>query len=100
MAMPSSKKIREMAEKLEKVEGTLHLNEDAEPLEVFRWEICQKLLRFKIEKGIKQREVAELLNVDESVVSKIFHHRIEQFSTDRLIEYAQIIDPNVELKIS
>lgn len=89
-----------MREKLEKAEGSIHLNESATPLEKFRYQICQKILAFKQDHNMKQRDVAKQLGIDEAIVSKILHHRIEKISTDKLIEYLQKLDPTTELKVS
>lgn len=99
MAFPSDKKLKEMREKLEKVEGTLALNPNATPLEKFRWDLCQKFLKFKREKGLTQKELAKMIATDESKMSKILHHRIDEFSTDRLVTFYQIIDPDIEIRV-
>ena len=99
MAFPSDKKLKEMREKLKKVEGSLALKPDATALEKFRWELCQKFLKFKREKGLSQKELAKMIFTDESKMSKILHHRIEEFSTDRLVTFYQMIDPDIELSL-
>ncbi len=97
---PSTKDLEGMLPELEKAQGTLHLNEDATPLEKFRFQLCQILLRYKIKAKISQRDLALRLDVDESIVSRIFHHRIDKISTDRLIGYVQEIEPNIEFKVA
>lgn len=100
MKFPDERKLKKVRKKLEKIDGTLHLNENAKPLERFRWKLCQEILAYKQDHGMKQRELADLLEIDESVVSRILHHRIEKISTDRLIEYLQKLEPKLDLKVS
>lgn len=100
MPFPNKSKLKKMREKLEKVEGSLHLNKNATPLEKFRYQICQKILAYKQDNDLKQRELAKQLGIDEAVISKILHHRIDQISTDKLIEYLQELDPDTELLVS
>lgn len=100
MAFPSEKKLKKIREKLEKTKGTLHLNEGATPLEKFRFRLCQEILAYKQDHNMKQRDLANLLEVDEAIVSRILHHRIERLSTDKLIEYLQRLDPSLDLKVS
>ena len=88
-----------MREKLDKVEGSLHLNKNATPLERFRYNLCQEILVYKQTHNMKQRELAHLLGVNESIISKILHHRIDQISTDKLIEYLQQLTPQLDLKV-
>ena len=99
MAFPSSKQLPKIRPKLEKAEGTLMLSPNATPLEKFRWDICQKFIQYKIEHDISQEELAEILGVDKAKVSKILHHRIGEFSTDRLLKLYQTLNPDLKLKV-
>ena len=96
---PSRKELDQVLRKLEKVEGTLHLRKNATPLEKFRWDLCQRLIAFKRVHGLKQKELAERLGVDEPEMSRILHHRIEKVSTDKLVRMVQELDPGVRLKV-
>lgn len=100
MAFPDKTKIKKTLEKLEKVEGTLALHEHPTALEKFRWDLCQKFISYKQKNNFSQREMASLLGIDEGKVSKIVHHRIDEFSTDRLISLYEKLDPKVTLKVS
>ena len=99
MGFPKKEQIKKILEKLEKVEGTLALNSKATPLEKFRWDIHQKFVKYMLEKKCSQKEMAKLLGVDESKVSKILNHRIEEFSTDRLIILYEKLNPDLKLKV-
>ena len=97
---PSKKDLDRLLDELDQVEGSLHLSADATTLDKFRFQLCQRLLGYKMEHSLKQRELADKLGVDESIVSKVLHHRIDKISTDKLIEYVQIIEPNVNLLVA
>jgi len=99
MAFPNEKKLAVIRKKLEKAEGTLMLSEKATPLEKFRWDLCQKFVRYKRENDLTLEEIAEPLRIDKGKVSKILRHRIDEFSTDRLIGYLQILYPDTKLKV-
>ena len=100
MKFPSKKTLDTMRKKLAKADGTLMISPDASPLERFRWDLCQKFLQFKMDHDLNQVQLAELLGVDKAKVSKILHHRIEEFSTDRLVTLYQKIDPDIVIKVS
>ncbi|MBX9766865.1 MAG: helix-turn-helix domain-containing protein [Bdellovibrionales bacterium] len=100
MAFPSKEKVGKVIKKLEKAKGTLLVEDNASVLERFRWDLCQKFIKFKQTQKCSQKRIAELLEVDEAKVSKILHHRIEEFSTDRLIALYEKLDPKVKLKVS
>lgn len=99
MGFPNKNQIEKALKRLEKVDGTLMLSEQPTPLEKFRWDICQSFLKYKRTHECSQKELAEILGVDEAKVSKILHHRIDEFSTDRLITLYEKLDPNVKLRV-
>jgi predicted XRE-type DNA-binding protein len=100
MGFPSKEQIKKALEKLEKIDGTLALPENPNVLEKFRWDICQKFIKYKRTHNCSQKKLAEILKVDEPKISKILHHRIDEFSTDRLISLYEKLDPSMKLKVS
>jgi len=49
------------------------------------------------EEQLTQTEAAERLGTDQAKVSSIVRGRLDQFSTERLLQYAQMIGYDVEL---
>lgn len=96
---PSPTEIKEISKKLEKLEGTKALPKNATPLERFRFEIQQKFVIYKIKHKCTQKYLANKLEIDEAKISKILNHRLDEFSTDRLITLYQKIDPNLKLAV-
>lgn len=99
MAFPDEKTLKRMRARLDKVEGTLMISPTATPLQKLRWDLCQKFVRYTRERDLTQDELAKVLGVDKAKVSKILHHRIEEFSTDRLITLYQQINPDIKFKV-
>lgn len=100
MGFPSESELKKIRKKLEKAQGTLMLSPNATPLERFRWDICQKFVIYKQEHELSVDEMAKLLGTDKAKVSKILRHRIESFSTDRLLEHLQILYPDTKLRVA
>ena len=100
MSFPKKSELEKMLKQLEKVEGSLALRPDATPLEKFRFGLCQKFLNYQLDNNLTQRDLARILEIDDAKVSKILHHRIDEFSTDRLINLYMKIDPKVEIKVA
>ena len=100
MGFPKKNEIKKSLKKLNNMEGTLFLSNNPTPLEKLRWDLCQKFIKYKKKHGISQKELANRLNIDEAKISKILHHRIEEFSTDRLINLFSSLDSNLDLKVS
>ena len=99
MGFPSKEELERARKKLSKVEGTLMLSENPTPLERLRWEICQRFVIYKMENNITQKELAKRVGVDEAKISKILRHRINEFTTDRLVNLFSKIDNNFSLKL-
>ena len=100
MGFPKKTEVDKILKKLLKDEGTLALPKNATVLEKFRFDLCQKFLRYKIENDLTQKQLANELEIDEAKVSKILHHRIKEFSTDRLISLYSKLEPNVKLRVA
>ena len=100
MGFPNKAEVTRALKKLEKVEGTLAKPANPTALEKFRWDIQQKFVSYKLDKKISQKEMAEIIGIDEGKMSKILHNRLEEFSTDRLITLYERIDPDVKLRVS
>ena len=99
---PSRKDIDAFLKYVEENEdaGSLHFNrETATPLDHFRWEICQQILKYKQDNDITQRELSSTLNMDESEISRVLHHRIEKVSTDKLAGMIQKLNPKIKLSV-
>ena len=100
MSFPDEKTLKQIRKKLEKAEGTLMLPANPTPLEKFRWDLCQKFVKIKQDNDLTLEEMAKPLGVDRGKVSKILRHRIDEFSTDRLISYLQVLSPGTKLKVA
>jgi predicted XRE-type DNA-binding protein len=102
MTFPNERDLKKIRKKLDKVQGTLMLPLNPTSAEKLRWEICQEFIKYANRKDMKNFELAKLLEVHESDVSKILHHRINKMTTDKLLHLFTKIQPNhkVVLKVS
>ena len=100
MGFPSESELKKIRKKLKGVQGTLMLGPNPTPLQKFRWDICQKFVAYKQQHDLTLEEMADILGTDKAKVSKILRHRIESFSTDRLLTMLQIIYPETKLKVA
>ena len=97
---PGEKKMKEMLKKLEHVPGSAMLSPDASAAERFRFEVCEKILIWMKAQNWSQRQLAKKLKIDEARVSEIVHYRIDRFSTDKLLEYYERLNPKVDFKVA
>ena len=94
MSFPDPKKLKKIREELEKSEGMKVISKNATQREKLRWEICQSFVRYANDNRLKNIELAESLGIDTGDISKILNHRIEKFSTDRLLDLLGLILPD------
>ena len=100
MKFPSESQLKKVRTKLARVPGTLMLAPNATALEKFRWDICQKFVVYKQKHDLTLEAFAKILGTDKAKVSKILRHRIDSFSTDRLVTLLQIIYPDTKLRVA
>lgn len=98
---PSRKELDAVMKELDREDaGSLHFNpENATPLDHFRYQICQQILIFMRVHKVSQRELANILQMDESEISRILRHRIDKVSTDKLAGMIQKLNPKIKLLI-
>ena len=100
MSFPDKKKIEKMRKKLDKADGFLMLDKNATELDRLRFKICQELLKYSQKNNYRGGEMADFLEITKADMSRIFNHRIDKFSTDKLIDIYTKIKPEYKLKVS
>lgn len=85
---------------LDRVQGFLMLPPDADELAKFRFQICQEILKYSQQEKLNAVQIAKLLGIPKSDMSRIFNHRIDRFSTDKLVRLFAKIKPDFQLKVA
>lgn len=80
--------------------GNLALPSDATEADRAKYELCQLIAKYQREHGLLQKEVAEKIGVDESRISDILRGKIESFTLDRLVAYAEKLHPGLRVRIT
>jgi predicted XRE-type DNA-binding protein len=100
MAFPSEKELKRVRKKLGRVKGFLMLPPDADELARFRFKICQEFIKYAQTHKMAAIELAKQLGITKADMSRIFNHRIQRFSTDRLVRLYSKINPDYQLKVA
>jgi len=102
MSFPNSKQIQKVLKKLEGVEPTLVIDfKNASRSELLKYELCQEFVKILKNDQVSQVELARKLDVDKAVVNKIIKHKINHFTSDRLIDLlSKLRDVDLSLKAS
>jgi predicted XRE-type DNA-binding protein len=80
--------------------GNLALPERATAADRAKYQLCQLIARYQREHGLLQKDIARHIGVDESRISDILRGKIENFTLDRLIGYAEKLHPGLRVRVS
>ncbi len=101
-AFPNERTLRRIRDKLSDVTyecGNLALPEAATEAERAKYQLCQLIARYQREHGLLQKDLAHKIGVDEARVSAIVRGKIESFTLDRLINYAEKLHPRLKVRV-
>ncbi|MBI1860036.1 MAG: XRE family transcriptional regulator [Deltaproteobacteria bacterium] len=98
---PDDQTLKRIREKFSdpKYEGNFALPESASEVDRAKYQLCQLIAKYQREHSLLQKQVAEKLGIDESRISEILRGKIESFTLDRLVSYAEKLYDNVQVKI-
>lgn len=102
MAFPDQAALKRIREKLSDPKyqgGNLALPENATEADRAKYQLCQLIARYQREHGLLQKDIARKIGVDESRASDILRGKIEGFTLDRLIGYAEKLHPRLRVKV-
>ena len=100
MKFPSNEKVKKMRGLLEKVSPSHTLPDDAGTAERVKYKICEKFAAYILDTGISQAELARQLKMDPARLNEIIKYRIELFTIDKLIEFAERLDPQFKIEVA
>ena len=100
MGFPSEKKLKQMRSRLEKVEPSRSLPENAGTAEIVKYKICEKFVRYLLDNKMTQVELARQLKMDPARLNEIVKYRIDLFTIDKLVEFAELLDPEIKIEVA
>jgi len=100
MTFPNEEKLKKIRERLDKASPSYLLPENATKADILKYALCQKFVAYIQKNKITQAELAKQLKMDTARLNEIVKYRINLFSVDKLIEFAQRPDPNLEIKVA
>lgn len=99
---PSRKRLDEIRKRLSDptVLGSSLLPDNATQIDRAKFKACEMIIKFRRKNNLKQKDLAARLGIDESRMSEILHYKIEGFTLDRLVSYAQVLYPDLKLDLT
>lgn len=101
-AFPGEVTLKRIREKLSDPNyrgGNLTLPKNATEVDRAKYQLCQLIARYQRERGLLQKDIARRIGVDESRISDILRGKIESFTLDRLIGYAEKLHPGLKVQV-
>jgi len=107
ISQETSKKDQEFEQTLQELEdpnyaggGFWSLPENPTALERSKYDICQKILAYQQKHKLTDKEIAQRINLTRGEAEDILFCRIDYFTLDRLITYANELFEPLEIKIT
>ena len=101
-AFPDNQTLKRVREKLSDMNytgGNLALPANATEVDRAKYQICQLIAKYQREHQLLQKDIAEKIGVDESRISDLLRGKIETFTLDRLLGYAEKLHPGIKVQI-
>lgn len=80
--------------------GSWFLPENPTPLEQAKYEICQKVIRYKRNNKLTTEQLAQKIQLSKAETEDILYCRIDYFTLDRLMDYTNKLFSPCEVKIT
>ncbi len=100
MGFPNEKELKLVRKKLAKVKPSLMLPKNASKADVLKYKLCEKFVIYVTENNISQVQLAKKLKVDPSRVNEIVKYRIDLYTVDKLMELAEKLHLDFNVKVA
>lgn len=99
MGFPDEKELSRVRKKLSKVEPTRSLPKDASKSDKLKYELCRQFVKYLMKHEMTQKELAEEIDIQPARMNEIVKYRIDLFTVDRLLDYAERLRPNLKITV-
>lgn len=99
MGFPDEKELSRARKKLSKVEPTRPLPKNASKSDKLKYELCRQFVKYLLKHEITQKELAQEIDIEPARMNEIVKYRIDLFTVDRLLDYAERLKPNLKITV-
>ncbi len=100
MGFPSEKELKQMRTKLARAEPSRLLPKNATKADQVKYKLCEKFVMYLNERKTSQVQLAKKLKVDPSRINEIVKYRIDLYTVDKLMDLAEKLDLDFEVKVA
>ncbi len=95
---PSGKEFEKIRKKLSspKYIGSMALHPNASTVDRIKYSLCEEIVRYSRKSELSQVQLAKILKINKTEMSRVLHYRIERYTIDRLIGYVEILYPKMK----
>jgi len=72
----------------------IHLPKIDSLSDVVKYQFCSEIIALKKEQKLQQIDIAKMINVNKSEVSKLFSYELSKFSQERLMHFVEVLIAN------
>jgi predicted XRE-type DNA-binding protein len=78
----------------------IHLPKEHTISNIIKYSFCAEIIRYKVDRNLLQSDIANLLKINKSEVSKLFSYQLEAFSQERIIGFVEtMIQQGIEINL-
>ena len=59
--------------------------------EIEKYQFCTEIIKYKKNNQLKQKDVAKIIDVNKSEISKMFSYNLKEFSQERILNFIQAL---------
>lgn len=59
--------------------------------DVVKYQFCSEIILYKKEKKLQQTDIAKMININKSEVSRLFSYDLSKFSQERLMNFVEVL---------
>ncbi len=100
MGFPSEKELARVRKKLAKAEPTRPLPKNASKADRLKYDLCKQFVRYLLKHEMTQKELSLELGIEPARLNEIVKYRIELFTVDRLLNYAELLKPSLKVTVA
>ena len=100
MGFPSEKELKLIRKKLARTEPSRLLPKNASKADVLKYKLCEKFVIYVTDNNISQVQLAKKLKVDPSRVNEIVKYRIDLYTIDKIMELAERLHLDFNVKVA
>jgi predicted XRE-type DNA-binding protein len=97
---PSDEKIKEVLEIAENADAARPLSKNADAVDKLKHRLCREILIYKHTNNLSHEEIAKILGIGKTEVSKIVNYHIDRYTIDKLYRLAIKLIPDFHLDIA